>query len=73
MSDRMSLRNRAWHGLWVGLMGLALFGVAGCTSDQPMTSAKPGDRDQVRGHAGKAFESLKQEEKRPASESGGSM
>ncbi|MDH5667998.1 MAG: hypothetical protein OEY86_08315 [Nitrospira sp.] len=73
MDNRMSWKNTVWHGLWAGVMGLALFGFAGCASDQPMPSAKPGTRDQVRGHADKAFDSLKQEEKRPASESGGSM
>ena len=73
MGDRMSLKNRTWHGLWIGLMGLALFGISGCASDQPILSGKPVTRDQVRGHADKAFESLKHEEKPPASESGASM
>ena len=73
MEHGMSFKKEAWCGVFAGLAGLVLFGVAGCASDQPTPSAQPVTREQVRGHADNVFESLKQEETRPASELGGSM
>lgn len=73
MAPVASVRSGAWCGVCAGLAGLVLLGVVGCASDQPKPSAQPVTHEQVRGHADKAFESLKQEEKRPASELGGSM
>jgi hypothetical protein len=45
-----------------GLMSLVMFSVVGaCASDAPKGSPPP-TADQVRGHADRAFEKLKQEE-----------
>lgn len=73
MAHGMSLKKEAWCGVFAGLAGFVLCGVAGCASDQPTPSAQPVTRDQVRGHAEKVFEGLKQEEQRPASELSGSI
>jgi len=73
MTRVASLRSGAWCGSFAGLAGLVLIGVTGCASDQSKPSAQPVTRDQVRGHADKVFENLKQEEKRPAPEVGGPM
>ena len=62
---------RRWlkvHGITVGLMGLLLAGIGGCASDppKPAPTATP---DQVRSHADKSFENLKQEEQTRGSDS----
>ena len=50
----------------VSLMSLVLFSVVGaCASDAPKGSPPP-TADQVRGHADRAFEKLKQEEQESA-------
>jgi len=73
MAPVASVRHAAWCSVCAGLAGLILLGGAGCASDQPKPSAQPVTPGQVRGHADKAFESLKQEETRSAPERGGSI
>jgi len=51
-----------------GLMSLAVFSVVGaCASDQPKSLPQP-TPDQVRSHADRAFEKLKQEEQERATQ-----
>ncbi len=56
--------GRRWskvHGMTAGLVGLLLAGIGGCASDPPKP-APAINSDQVRSHADKSFEKLKQEE-----------
>ena len=55
-------RTRSELQLWLlGLSGVVLLGVGGCASEpqKPATTVTP---EQVRSHADKAFDKLKQEE-----------
>lgn len=55
-------RNRpGWTGGIAWLMAGALLSIAACSSEQPKPMAQP-TPEQVRSHADKAFEKLKQEE-----------
>jgi hypothetical protein len=47
----------------VCLMGMLLVGLGGCASKQPSSPAPTVTPEQVRGHADKAFDKLKQEER----------
>ena len=59
--------GKRWQRAMVaGLMSLVVFSVVGaCASDQPKPLPQP-TPDQVRGHADRAFEKLKQEEQESA-------
>lgn len=60
--SRMEQRGRA---MVVGLFVLSL--ITACASDQPKPVPQP-TADQVRGHADRAFEKLKQEEQERAAQ-----
>ncbi len=49
-------------GLITGLVGLALLWLSSCAGEQPKPSGPTVSPEQVRGHADKAFDKLKQEE-----------
>ena len=51
------------RSLAAGLAGLSLLGVSACAGHQPAPSAPTVTPDQVRTHADKAFDKLKQEER----------
>lgn len=53
--------NRA-SGLVTGLAGLALLWLGGCAGEQPKPSGATVTPEQVRSHADKAFDKLKQDE-----------
>ncbi|HEY6084484.1 MAG TPA: hypothetical protein VIU63_03770 [Nitrospira sp.] len=54
--------------VWGGLMaGVLLMVMVGCSSEQPKPMAQP-TPDQVRGHADKSFDKLKQEERERAAQ-----
>ena len=59
MNHRRSRMQQGGVTIVVGLFALSL--VTGCTSDQPKPLPQP-TPDQVRSHADRAFEKLKQEE-----------
>lgn len=65
--DRTSVKK--WQRVAVaGLMGFVLCSVVGaCAGDQPKPTPPP-TADQVRGHADRAFEKLKQEEQERAAQ-----
>jgi hypothetical protein len=65
--DRVSVKR--WQRVAVGgLMGFVLCLVVGaCAGDQPKPIPQP-TADQVRGHADRTFEKLKQEEQERASQ-----
>lgn len=46
---------------WCTMVGILFMTMTACSSDQPKPLAQP-TPDQVRGHADRAFEKLKQEE-----------
>ena len=54
------------RSLAVGLAGLSLLGLGACAGQQPAPPAPTVTPDQVRSHAGQAFEKLKQEERQRA-------
>ncbi len=56
-------RKERAGGLMIGLLGMSLLGLAGCANKQPSAPAPTVSTEQVRGHADKAFENLKQEER----------
>jgi hypothetical protein len=60
-------KGKRWQRTTVaGLMSLVMFSVVGaCASDGPKDPPPP-TADQVRGHADRAFEKLKQEEQESA-------
>ena len=60
------VRRMSW--VIAGLSGLMLLGLAGCTSDPPKPSPTV-TPEQVRGHADKAFDKLKQEEQQRGTDS----
>jgi hypothetical protein len=65
--DRTSVKK--WQRVAVaGLMGFVLCSVVGaCAGDQPKPTPQP-TVDQVRGHADRTFEKLKQEEQERAAQ-----
>jgi hypothetical protein len=58
--------NEMARSLAVGLVGLLLLGLGACAGQQPTPSAPTVTPDQVRTHADKAFDKLKQEEQQRA-------
>lgn len=56
------------HGMMAGLLGLLLAVIGGCAGDPPKP-APAVSSDQVRSHADKSFENLKQEEQTRGSDS----
>ena len=59
-------RNRMQQSVVVIIVGLSVFSlITACASDQPKPLPHP-TPDQVRGHADRAFEKLKQEEQERA-------
>ncbi|MCP9448483.1 MAG: hypothetical protein NNA21_00260 [Nitrospira sp.] len=65
MNETGAFRKRSHDSLAVGAVGLLvlLSGLVGCAGEQPKPSSPTVTPDQVRGHADKAFENLKQEER----------
>ena len=61
MTSDMRQRLSTVPGMTAWLLGLLLAGLGGCASDPPKP-APTVTSDQVRSHADKAFEKLKQEE-----------
>ena len=60
-------KQRLWQAsresrLMTGLVGLALLWLGGCAGEQPKPSGATVTPEQVRSHADKAFDKLKQEE-----------
>ena len=63
-----TIYRRVEHGgVMVGVLGVMLLSFGGCASDSPK-QAPTVTPDQVRSHADKAFEKLKQEEQNRASD-----
>ena len=58
--------DRMARSLAVGLVGLSLLGLGACAGPQPTPPAPTVTPDQVRTHADKAFDKLKQEEQQRA-------
>jgi orotate phosphoribosyltransferase len=58
-SEREMMRGQRIAGC--AMAGILLMAMTACSSDQPKPLAQP-TPDQVRGHADRAFEKLKQEE-----------
>lgn len=69
MPKRVTWRTGQSHGLIATGIGVLLLSTAGCASEGPKPSPTV-TQDQVRSHADKAFEKLKQEEKNHAADSG---
>jgi hypothetical protein len=65
MNHRRSRMQQGGVTIVVGLFALSL--VTGCTSDHPKPLPQP-TPDQVRSHADRAFEKLKQEEQERANQ-----
>lgn len=65
MNTTGALRRWFYDGLAGGMVGLLVLssGLVGCAGEQPKPSPPAVTPDQVRGHADKAFENLKQEER----------
>jgi hypothetical protein len=57
------------NGLFVAVIGMVLAGIDGCAGEAPKPVSTM-TQDQVREHADKAFENLKQEEKNRMTGSG---
>lgn len=55
-------QSRVGRCLMMGLAGLGLFWTIGCAREQPKSSGTTMVPEQVRSHADKAFDKLKQEE-----------
>jgi hypothetical protein len=67
MAREMPQHNTRRHrNLAVGLAGLLLVGLSACAGQQPTPPAPTVTPDQVRTHADKAFDKLKQEEQQRA-------
>ncbi len=65
MAGEMTQRNRKDGGVMAGVLGVLMLSLGGCASEL----SKPAPtvtQDQVRSHADKAFEKLKQEEQNHA-------
>lgn len=58
-SERERMRGQGIAGC--AMVGMLFMAMTACSSDQPKPLAQP-TPDQVRGHADRAFEKLKQEE-----------
>jgi hypothetical protein len=65
MNHRRSRMQHSGIAMVVGLFALSL--ITACTSDQPKPLPQP-TPDQVRSHADRAFEKLKQEEQERAAQ-----
>ena len=65
MNHRRSRMQHSEVGMIVGLLALSL--ITACASDQPKPLPQP-TPDQVRSHADRAFEKLKQEEQERAAQ-----
>ncbi|MCP9470798.1 MAG: hypothetical protein NNA31_12465 [Nitrospira sp.] len=65
MNETGAFQKRSHDSLAVGAVGLLVLlpGLVGCAGEQPKPSPPTVTPDQVRGHADKAFENLKQEER----------
>lgn len=65
MTREMTRRRRKASdgGLMISLSGMLLLGLVGCANKQLPPPAPPVTPDQVRTHADKSFEKLKQEER----------
>ncbi len=61
MADRTQLNCFRWTGYSAWLLTGVFLTVSACSSEQPKPMVQP-TPDQVRSHADKAFEKLKQEE-----------
>ena len=60
--EKVELRGRGGV-LMVSLLGTLLVSLVGCASKQPSSPATTVTPEQVRGHADKTFDKLKQEER----------
>lgn len=69
MPKKVTWRRGQNHGLIATGIGLLLLAIGACVGESPKPSPTV-TQDQVRSHADKAFEQLKQEEKHHAVESG---
>ena len=65
MAGEMMQRNRKDGGLMAGVLVVLMLSLGGCASEPPKP-APTVTQDQVRSHADKAFEKLKQEEQNHA-------
>lgn len=65
MNHRRSCMQQSWVTMVVSLFVLSL--ITACASDQPKPLPQP-TPDQVRGHADRAFDKLKQEEQERAAQ-----
>ena len=65
MNHRRSCMHQSWVTMVVSLFVLSL--ITACASDQPKPLPQP-TPDQVRGHADRAFDKLKQEEQERAAQ-----
>ncbi|MCP9446524.1 MAG: hypothetical protein NNA22_03005 [Nitrospira sp.] len=65
MKETGVFRKRSHDSLAVGVVCLIVLlpGLVGCVGEEPKPSPPTITPDQVRGHADKAFENLKQEER----------
>lgn len=67
MADQTGVARRRWASVPVLFIGGIFLTVAACSSEQPKPMAQP-TPDQVRSHADKAFDKLKQEEQERAAQ-----
>jgi type IV pilus biogenesis protein CpaD/CtpE len=65
MAGEMTQRNGRDGGLMAGVLGALMLSLGGCASEPPKPTPTV-TQDQVRSHADKAFEKLKQEEQNHA-------
>lgn len=61
------LTNRTWRIVGSLVIGIVFVTMSACSSDQPKPMAQP-TPDQVRGHADRGFDKLKQEEREKAAQ-----
>jgi hypothetical protein len=66
MAREMPRYNGMQRDLAAGLVGVLLLGLGACAGQEPKSPAPTVTPDQVRSHADKAFEKLKQEEQHRA-------
>ncbi|MDH4083068.1 MAG: hypothetical protein OEV99_06035 [Nitrospira sp.] len=69
MSGNSMRWTRSKNGLIVVVMGIVLVGIDGCAGEAPKPASTM-TQDQVREHADKAFDKLKQDEKNRTTGSG---
>lgn len=67
MAEEMMQRNGRARSVMAGLLGVVTLSLGGCASEPPKP-APTVTPDQVRSHADKAFEKLKQEEQNRAAD-----